>query len=70
VNLVRIRPAADPSAPGISPGRIDGRGYVAAADRFLEILEIQPSSKRIMTWAEYVNGRQVKAGDRFTSAAT
>ncbi len=67
VNLIRVRVAEDPSPTKIPPGTIDDRRYVAASDRFLEVLEIQPSSKRIMTWAEYVNGRHVRAGDSLSS---
>ena len=53
--------------PTIPPGTIDERRYVAACDGFVEILEIQPSSGRIMTWADYVNGRHVAAGDAFVT---
>ncbi len=49
----------------LEPGTIDGRRYVATADGFLELLEIKPSSGRIMTWQDFVNGRQVSDGDRF-----
>ena len=68
VNITRARPAEDPSAPAIAPGTIDERRYVAARDGFVEILEIQPSSGRIMTWADYVNGRHVAAGDAFVTS--
>ncbi|MGD2108258.1 MAG: methionyl-tRNA formyltransferase [Phycisphaerae bacterium] len=64
VNVTRIRQAEDPSAPTIAPGTIDDRRYVAAADAFLEILEIKPSSGRMMTWPDYVNGRHVAPGDQ------
>ncbi len=47
------------------PGTIDVRRYVTTADGFVEILEIKPSSGRVMTWPEYVNGRHVKPGDVF-----
>ncbi len=67
VNLLRARRAQDPYAPTEPPGTIDARCYVAARDGFLEILEIKPSSGRAMTWQDYVNGRHVAAGDRFTS---
>ena len=39
----------------------------ARRDGFLEILEIKPSSGRIMTWRDYVNGRHVAEGDTFSS---
>lgn len=63
LNITRAQPIEDPSAPTLPPGRIDERGYVAALGGFVEILEIQPSSGRIMTWVDYVNGRHVEAGD-------
>ena len=63
VTLLRIRPAEASSKPSIPPGTIDERRYVAARDGFLEILEIKPSSSRVMTWEDYVNGRRVQPGD-------
>ncbi len=65
VLLCRARQAEDASSPKIPPGTIDERRYVAAPDGFVEILEIKPSSGRLMTWPEFVNGRHVAAGDRF-----
>ncbi|MFQ5414626.1 MAG: methionyl-tRNA formyltransferase [Phycisphaerae bacterium] len=61
--IVRARPADVPPGPSLEPGTIDERRYVAAADGFLEILEIRPSSGRIMTWRDFVNGRHVATGD-------
>ena len=65
--ITRARPAETADKPSIPPGEIDGRRLVAAVDGFIEILEIKPSSGRAMTWPDYVNGRHVAAGDRFTS---
>jgi len=67
VAFLRARRALDPFAPSDQPGTIDARRYVAARDGFVEILEIKPSSGRAMTWQDYVNGRHVSPGDRFTS---
>ena len=50
VHLVRARPAEDPSSPMIAAGAIDARCHVAAGDGFVEILEIKPSSGRVMPW--------------------
>ncbi len=66
VLLLRARRAEDAFAPIDSPGVIDARRYVAARDGFVEILEIKPASGRSMTWQDYVNGRHVSQGDRFT----
>lgn len=82
VSITRARPAEDPASvavtrarlesrtsdtPAIPPGTINERRYVAARDGFVELLEIQPSSGRIMTWADYVNGRHVAVGDTFVT---
>ena len=67
VNITRARVAEDPSTPSSSPGTIDERRYAAALDGFVEIIEIQPSSGRIMSWADYVNGRHIKSGDEFVT---
>ena len=65
VTLTRARRAEDPTTPKVPPGTIDARRYVATRDGYIEILELKPSSGRIMTWPEYVNGRHVAEGDRF-----
>ncbi|MFQ5463131.1 MAG: methionyl-tRNA formyltransferase [Phycisphaerae bacterium] len=49
----------------MEPGSIDERRYLVTAEGFLELLEIKPSSGRIMAWRDFVNGRQVGVGDRF-----
>ena len=67
VQLMRARPAEDPSGPAMAPGTIDTRRHVAVADGFIEILEIKPSSGRVMSWQDYVNGRHVAEGDRFST---
>ncbi|MEK6677689.1 MAG: methionyl-tRNA formyltransferase [Planctomycetota bacterium] len=70
VVLVQVRRAETIDKPSAAHGAIDARRYVAVKDGFLEILEIKPSSGRQMTWAEYVNGRHAKEGDRFEPFAT
>ncbi len=67
VQLNRARPAEDTSIPSIEPGTIDERLFVAVKDGFIELLEIKPSSGRIMPWQDYVNGRHVAKGDRFST---
>lgn len=66
VTLARARVAEAGGTP-LTPGIIDARLYVAAANGFLELLELKPQSGRLMTWPEFVNGRHVKPGDRFES---
>lgn len=65
VVMIRVRRAEDPSKPSIAPGTIDERRFVAARDGYVEILEVKPSSGRIMSWADFVNGRRVATGDTF-----
>lgn len=65
VALERVRAVEAPGGGKAEPGTIDERLHVAAADGFIELLELKPSSGRLMTWQEYVNGRRVSAGDRF-----
>ncbi|MCH9000988.1 MAG: methionyl-tRNA formyltransferase [Planctomycetes bacterium] len=67
VTLIRARPAETPAKPDIPPGTINANRYVATRDGFLEILEIKPSSGRVMGWQDYVNGRHVAEGDMFVS---
>lgn len=67
VVITRARLAQGPAGATGVPGEVDARRFVATADGFLEILEIKPSSGRLMTWPEYVNGRHVAVGDRFVS---
>ena len=67
VTLTRARPAESPAKPDIPPGTINANRYVATRDGFLEILEIKPSSSRVMGWADFVNGRHVAEGDTFLS---
>lgn len=67
--IIRARPAEDYSQNEVSlePGLIDSRRYVATSDGFIEILELKPSSGRMMSWSDYVNGRHVSEGDKILS---
>ena len=69
LSIVRARRVEVPDRPAIAPGTIDTRRHVAANDGFVELLEVKPSSGRLMSWADYVNGRHVRAGDTFLSCA-
>lgn len=57
---------ADVSKPAEAPGVIDARRYVATSDGYIEILEIKPDGARTMSFQDFVNGRHVKPGDRFS----
>ena len=63
LTLMRVRQVELPGTPDVPPGTIDARLSVAATDAFVEVLEVKPSSGRLMTWQDYVNGRHVSAGD-------
>lgn len=66
ITIIRARLAEDYSknASSMEPGYIDARRYVATSDGFIEILELKPSSGRMMSWPDYVNGRHVSEGDK------
>lgn len=49
----------------LAPGTLNERLQVSTGDGLLEILEIQPAAGRLMSWNDFVNGRRVRAGDRF-----
>ena len=66
-SITRVRRSPIPESSGVGPGEIDERLFVASRDGFLEILEIKPSSGRVMSWPDFVNGRHVTPGDRFLS---
>lgn len=69
VLITRARPAEVADLALDAPGTLDARLYVACSGGFLEVLEIQPSSGRIMSWRDYVNGRHVQAGDCFVDVS-
>lgn len=69
VTITRARYAEAGSEPGLNPGAVDERLFVAARGGAIEIIDIKPSSGRLMTWGEYVNGRHVVAGDCFVVPA-
>lgn len=54
-------------ASGREPGVLDKSLRVATIDGPVRILEVKPTSGRLMTWTDYVNGRRVTPGDRFVN---
>lgn len=69
VQVARVHMAEPRERPSIAPGTLDARLYAACTDGFVELLEIKPASGPRMGWREYVNGRRVQPGDRFTLPA-
>lgn len=47
------------------PGVVNESLCVATKDGTVQLLEVKPSSGRLMSWTDYVNGRRVSLGDRF-----
>jgi len=68
VTLVNVMPI--PVAAGEPPGTITPVLTVATGQGCLEIQGLQPAGKRPMSWRDFVNGRHVRAGDRFETLAT
>ncbi len=51
----------------LAPGTLNAELQIVTVDGLLEITHIQPASGRIMSWADFVNGRHVRPGDRFVN---
>ncbi len=67
VTLLRAQVVEQFDPEGRSPGSILEKGRIATQDGAIEVLEIKPSSGRVMSWRDYANGRRVAPGDQFTS---
>lgn len=65
VTILRAQVIENTDSKSQRPGAVTEQGFIATSDAALEILEIKPSSGRVMNWRDYVNGRQVGPGDRF-----
>jgi methionyl-tRNA formyltransferase len=59
-----------PVDAGVAPGTITDTMTVATGQGSLEIHGLKPAGKREMGWKDFINGRQVQPGDRFTSLST
>lgn len=72
--IIKAETTAHPLPPGLDPGALvapQGRKndlWVACADRFLNVLEVQPAGKKKMTVGDYLRGNPVREGDRFGPA--
>ena len=64
VTIARAKVADEDSQ--LEPGYIDEDMFVAAGSGRLEIVEIKPAGKRLMTWRDFVNGYRLKAFDYMT----
>jgi methionyl-tRNA formyltransferase len=63
LKVTRAAPAPDGVASGLAPGLLrvgpDGRLLVGAADRPLELIEVQPEGRRAMSGAEFARGARL-----------
>ncbi len=66
VTLARAQ-AVGAAGGGREAGELDGDLHVVATPGAVEVLEIKPEGGKRMAWKAFVNGRHVKAGDRFVA---
>ncbi len=65
VDVLLARAAVELGPPEGAPGTVCADGAVTAGGNRVRILEIQPAGKRLMPWADFMNGYRVAGGDRF-----
>ncbi len=68
VILARAIPYEGKPRPAASPddlGRITDVMSVQCVDGELALLQVKPAGGKLMDWRDFVNGRHVRAGDRF-----
>ena len=58
-----------PQAPAAPPGTLEiverQKLYVATAEGVLQLLQIQPATKKVMEARDFINGYQLQTGERF-----
>jgi len=67
---VEVTVSSASAIPGTSSepaGTITSVMTVATGEGLLEIHSLKPAGKKLISWQDFVNGRHVKAGDRFES---
>jgi methionyl-tRNA formyltransferase len=70
VRVVIARCIDRPGQPGAEPGEVTTDMTIACGTGRVEILELKPSGKRLMTWQDFANGYRVAPGDRFVPPET
>ncbi len=63
--LAAVSPSANPPPGAPAPGEVTGDLRVATGPGALEIRELKPAGKRLMSWNDFCNGYRVAPGDRF-----
>lgn len=61
-----VSPGSDRVAPGTLVEAAGGLVVVAGADA-VEPVEVQPESRRVVSWREYLRGARLRAGQRLTT---
>ncbi|MBN1554045.1 MAG: methionyl-tRNA formyltransferase [Phycisphaerae bacterium] len=63
VTITRARAVA--GSANDEPGALDEDLFVRTSEGRVEIMEIQPAGKRVMSWRDFTNGYRVAPGDAF-----
>jgi methionyl-tRNA formyltransferase len=66
ITITRARIVED-ALPYEMAGTLDEHLHITTNDGVIEIVELKPSSGRVMDWKDYVNGRHVSPGDMLTA---
>lgn len=67
VPVILARAAVQEGACDAECGTLNGALLVATGGGWLEIKQIKPAGKRLMTWRDFINGYRVKEGDHFVA---
>jgi methionyl-tRNA formyltransferase len=66
VTLAKTEILKMPNPENLPPGTIDENLNVVCGQNRLQIMQLKPENSRLMSYADFVNGRHVCPGDRFT----
>ncbi len=67
VTLARAAVIEEPPTPQPAPGTILDDLSVATGKGKIQILELKPAGSKLMAWKDFVNGRRVTPGGKFTA---
>jgi len=68
VSLARAKALPHTSTEN-APGTVLKDFSIACGSGTIDLMELKPAGGRMMTWQEFINGRHVKPGDKFSSLA-